>query len=277
MLNETRVMKARLRGRRASGGAVEALLLSCGNPVRALVRPLSRIKDGEAIDFGGFPGRLVARHTDGTVGLDFGAVSMTEVMERAGETPIPPYLKRPAEPADDDRYQTVYAATLPESSAAPTAGLHFTAEVFAALAARGVATARIDLAVGYGTFAPVAEGATELHAEPYRIPPETIAAIESARAAGGRVVAVGTTVVRALESWKASDRAEGETRIFIRPGWSWRAVDALVTNFHLPGSSLLMLVHAFGGDLVLEAYRKALDLGFRFYSYGDAMFIENRT
>lgn len=276
VLNETRVFKARLRGRRASGGRVEVLLLGTTGPrVAALVRPLTRLKIGTEIIFRSASARLVEKLADGTALLDFGAADPAAVAEAEGETPLPPYLKRAAVAADAERYQTVYAKS-GASVAAPTAGLHFTAELLERVAARGVAVARLRLDVGYGTFAPVEPGQEKLHFEEYRIPAETIAAIERTRAAGGRVVAVGTTVVRTLEAYALSGRTEDRTDLYIQPGHAYRLVDALITNFHLPGSSLLQLVHAFAGEIVFRAYAHAVRERYRFYSYGDAMFIAGR-
>ena len=203
-----------------------------------------------------------------------------EALERFGHMPLPPYLDRPDEPLDRRRYQTVYARD-PGSVAAPTAGLHFTDELLGAVEERGVEVARITLHVGVGTFRPVDEedpSEHEMHAEVYRVPEEAAEAIEGARKAGGRVWAVGTTVVRTLETVAAEHggvrAAAGTTDLFIRPGHRFRAVDALITNFHLPRSTLLMLVSAFGGrERVLAAYEEAVREGYRFYSYGDAMAI----
>lgn len=216
-------------------------------------------------------GRVVRLVTDRPV---------TEALERHGHVPLPPYLDREDEPADRERYQTVYARA-PGSVAAPTAGLHFTPTLLADLEARGVRRAAVTLHVGIGTFRPVEadrpEG-HEMHAELYRVPEETARAIAETRGAGGRVWAVGTTVVRTLEAVAATDgtvrAGSGSTDLFIRPPYRFRAVDALITNFHLPRSTLLMLVAAFGGfEAVRGAYRAAVEEGYRFYSYGDAMVV----
>jgi S-adenosylmethionine:tRNA ribosyltransferase-isomerase len=276
VVNETRVFKARLRGRRASGGRVEALLLGAAGPrVAALVRPLTRLRIGEEIHFRSATARLVEKLADGPAILDFGETDPAAVAVEEGEPPLPPYLKRDAVPEDVERYQTVYADA-GASVAAPTAGLHFTGELLDRLSARGVAVARLRLDVGYGTFAPIKPGQDRLHLEEYCIPEETLAAIERTRSAGGRVVAVGTTVVRTLEAYALSGRTEDRTDLFIRPGHVFRLVDAMVTNFHLPGSSLLMLVHAFAGEIIFRAYAHAIENGYRFFSYGDAMFISSR-
>jgi S-adenosylmethionine:tRNA ribosyltransferase-isomerase len=206
---------------------------------------------------------------------------LAALLARCGHVPLPPYIERADEALDAERYQTVYART-PGAVAAPTAGLHFDEALLAQIAARGVAIAYITLHVGAGTFRPVRDGdlaAHVLHAEAVDVPAETCAAIASARAHGGRVVAVGTTVTRALET-AAAQRGDlqpfqGETRLFIRDGYAFRVVDALLTNFHLPRSTLLMLVCAFGGHAgVMAAYRHAVAAGYRFFSYGDAMWVE---
>jgi S-adenosylmethionine:tRNA ribosyltransferase-isomerase len=210
--------------------------------------------------------------------------TVADALERVGEVPLPPYIRRkPGDPAGEEdarRYQTVYAA-LPGSVAAPTAGLHFDEEMLRELGAAGIGVARATLSVGYGTFSPIRTGEVEefaLHPEWYRLTPEAAEAVNAARARGGRVVAVGTTSVRTLETCAGEDGAvapsEGVTRKFIVPGYRFRAVDALLTNFHLPRSSLLALVMAFAGvDAVRAAYRAAVAEGYRFYSYGDAMLV----
>jgi S-adenosylmethionine:tRNA ribosyltransferase-isomerase len=205
---------------------------------------------------------------------------LAATLERLGHTPLPPYIRRPDRPGDRERYQTVYARES-GSVAAPTAGLHFTTSLLERLAARGIDHAEIVLHVGPATFRPVqVEDVADhrLEAEPFRVPPEAAEAIGQARRRGGRVVAVGTTTVRALESAARDDgtvaAGEGATDLVIAPGSRFRAVDALVTNFHLPRSSLLLLVSAFAGrERVLGAYREAIRAGYRFYSYGDAMLI----
>jgi S-adenosylmethionine:tRNA ribosyltransferase-isomerase len=227
------------------------------------------------------PGGAVATVRAGEAGLvEFELDrAVRPYLERHGEVPLPPYIARPAAAADRERYQTVYART-PGAVAAPTAGLHFDATLLAALAARGVEVADLTLHVGAGTFQPLRSDdldAHRMHAEWLSVPAATVAAIAATRARGGRVVAVGTTVVRGLESAAAGGALapfEGETRLFIRPGYRFAVVDALVTNFHLPESTLLMLVCAFGGcEAVLGAYAHAVRNGYRFFSYGDAMFV----
>lgn len=217
----------------------------------------------------------------------FEGENVPDRLKRLGEVPLPPYIGRKAQPRDAEWYQTVYARQ-EGAVAAPTAGLHFTRELLEALRARGVRVASLTLHVGWGTFRPVGEAerrAGRLHPERFRVPEETRRSVEETKAAGGRVVAVGTTVVRALETWKQNlDSVSGagtapgtgfdSTDLYIRPGFRFRAVDALITNFHLPGTSLLELVAAFAGEeTTLAAYRTAVEHRYRFYSYGDAMFI----
>ncbi len=260
-----------------------------GEPVshrwEALVRPGSKLKPGRRVvispeleilieDGTANGGRIVRLET---------ALGVEEALERFGRIPLPPYLGREEEALDRDRYQTVYAHT-PGSVAAPTAGLHFTPALLDGIRAIGVETATVTLHVGPGTFRPVeAEriGEHAMHMERWRVPPETSLAVERTRVRGGKVWAVGTTVVRTLES--AADESgvlhpgEGETRLFISPGYEFRVVDALITNFHLPRSTLLMLVSAFSGyERTRAAYRTAIDEGYRFYSYGDAMVVPRR-
>jgi S-adenosylmethionine:tRNA ribosyltransferase-isomerase len=279
VLNETRVLPARLELRRASGGAVEALLVRReGGAWRALVRPAKRVRDGEVLEGreGGFTVRVRAP-AGGEALVEFPGRDGEEVMAHWGQVPLPPYVRR--DPTDDDRvrYQTVYAR-VEGAVAAPTAGLHFDEDVLRRIEERGVPIARLVLHVGPGTFRPLPEGPLDGHrldAEPYEIPEATWAAVESARAAAGRVVAVGTTVVRALETAAATGELRGTTDLFVSPPFEFRRVDALVTNFHLPRSSLLCLVAAFSGrERILAAYREAVDAGYRFYSYGDATFLE---
>jgi len=287
VVNATRVLPARLRGRKESGGAAEALLLGPTTPerptrLRALVKLRGRLRVGQKLCFErderSAEAEITALAPDGEVTLEFAEGSDPYAL---GEAPLPPYIRRAApEPADAERYQTVFARA-PGSVAAPTAGLHLGERLLAALEARGIARAEVVLHVGPGTFRPLraedlARGA--LHAEPFALPEETARAVARTRASGGRVVAVGTTSTRVLESAAADDGTvrpgRGETRLFLRPGARFRVVDALLTNFHLPRSSLLLLVAAFAGrDPVLRAYAEAQARGYRFYSYGDAMLV----
>jgi S-adenosylmethionine:tRNA ribosyltransferase-isomerase len=278
VLNETRVIPARLVLRRATGGAVEALLVRPEGPGwRALVRPARRLRAGESLTGGGgaFTARVLRLEAGGAAVLELGGLPVPDVLDRHGRVPLPPYVRREATPEDRDRYQTVYAR-VPGAVAAPTAGLHFDADTLARIEARGVETARLVLHVGPGTFRPLPDGPLDAHrleAERFDVPDAVRARVLATRAGGGRVVAVGTTVVRALES-DAAGRS-GETDLFIRPPYAFRAVDCLLTNFHLPRSSLLCLVAAFAGtERVLAAYRAAVRLRYRFYSYGDATFLE---
>ena len=283
VLNATRVRQARLLGRRPSGAAAEVLLihpaadgcwLAMGKPGSAL-RPGQRIllDDDVAIETVAVldgPNRLVR----------FAGATAEEAMVRYGRLPLPPYIERAPTPLDDDRYQTVYAER-EGSVAAPTAGLHFTESHLGELTARGVAIGRLDLEVGPGTFRPVeTENPAEhpMHREAFTLPEALGASIEETRGRGGRIWAVGTTVVRALESAAGPERTvqigSQETALLILPGYRFQVVDRLITNFHLPRSTLLMLVSAFGGpDLIRQAYRHAVAARYRFYSYGDAMVV----
>jgi S-adenosylmethionine:tRNA ribosyltransferase-isomerase len=286
VVNRSRVFPARLLGRRASGGQAEVLLLErlAGELWLALVRPGRRLRPGDTVEAGTLTVRIESdgRDADGRrrVRLLARAGSVEQAIEREGHTPLPPYIRRPDRPADRERYQTVYARE-PGSVAAPTAGLHFSQGVLARLTERGIERAEVVLHVGPGTFRPVTSERVEEHrvpAEAFAVPPEAAAAVARARARGGRVVAVGTTSVRALEAAvDASGRVaarEGRTELVVLPGHRFRAVDALLTNFHLPRSSLLLLVCAFAGrERVLAAYAEAIREGYRFYSYGDAMLI----
>lgn len=274
VVNDTRVLKARLRGRKDSGGAVEALVERIVGEREALcqVRASKRVQPGRSLLFGGERVEVIGR-CGSFHRLRFG-MPVAAVLERHGELPLPPYIGRQPDASDEARYQTVYAES-PGAVAAPTAGLHFDAEVLARLEAKGVDLAKVTLHVGAGTFQPVRVADARdhvMHAERYEVPAAARAAIAGCR---GRVVAVGTTVVRTLEAAAQSGEDCGETSLYILPGFRFRAVDALVTNFHLPASTLLMLVSAFAGvDAVRRAYRAAVAEGYRFYSYGDAMFCE---
>lgn len=293
VVNDTRVFPARLLGRRdPSGGAVECFLLrreadDGAETWQALVHPGQKLKPGARFivdDPDRAPGTVIRGevlerlfHGRRRVRLEAeGAGSLDAAIDALGHMPLPPYIHREDTGDDRARYQTVYARER-GSIAAPTAGLHFDERVFAALDARGVSRASITLHVGYGTFKPVRVGEVEQHGvdpEPYEIPAATLQAIEAARSRGRRVIAAGTTTTRALEHWARTGVARGEADTFIYPGHDFGAVDALVTNFHLPMSSLLMLVCAFAGrELVLAAYEDAIRREFRFYSYGDAMVI----
>lgn len=295
VVNDTRVRSARLVGRRPTGGVVELLLLERLAPGRwrALARPAAKLRSGVELTFEDERLRAVPveRLPAGEWVLDLVDTEggdPDELAERVGRMPLPPYIRRPREPergldprADRDQgdYQTVFAREL-GAVAAPTAGLHFTPDLLAALEARGVQRASVTLHVGEGTFRPVTAEDTadhHMHSERYTLGADTVAAIERCRAAGGRVVAVGTTSVRVLESCVRAGRLEpgtGETRLFLTPGVRFHVVDALLTNFHLPRSTLLMLVSAFAGrERVLGLYAEAIERGYRFFSYGDAMLL----
>ena len=280
VFNDTRVMPARLVGVKASGGKVEILVERVAHTHVALaqLRASKPARVGQRIDCAG--ACLLVLGREGEFFRLVASEPWMVLMARAGEVPLPPYIARPANSADSERYQTLFAREA-GAVAAPTAGLHFDAPLLTALRARGVEFAYVTLHVGAGTFQPlrVEEVAQHrMHAERYRVTPEAAAQWARARAAGRRVVAVGTTVVRVLESAYADGRlraGEAETRIFIFPGYRFRALDALFTNFHLPQSSLLMLVCAFGGQaFVLDSYRAAVRARYRFFSYGDAMLLQ---
>ncbi len=281
VFNDTRVIPARLRGRKESGGRIEVLIERVTGPRRALaqVRASKSPGAGVALCLGesGRRARVIGREGE-FFDLEF-EDTLDSVLETEGEMPLPPYIERAAEEIDAERYQTVYAGRS-GAVAAPTAGLHFDTDLLAELARRGVDSARVTLHVGAGTFQPVrAEQVEEhrMHAEYMEVGAETCEAVATARARGGRVIAVGTTSVRALETAAAGGSPEpfrGDTRAFIYPGYRFRCVDGLITNFHLPRSTLLMLVCAFAGrGHVLDAYAAAVRERYRFFSYGDAMFI----
>ena len=282
VLNDTRVLPARLFGRKESGGRVEVLLERRLGPRRgfALLRASRRPRAGTCITFeDGYRARVAAWRGDLALLELVEGDDLERLMTRHGSLPLPPYIKREAETLDDARYQTVYAAN-PGAIAAPTAGLHFDESIFARLHEAGVETACLTLHVAAGTFAPLRGDVVDnqrLHAEYVHVSRDLCDAVAAARERGGRVVAVGTTSVRALETASQSGRLrpyDGETDLFIRPGFVFRTVQALLTNFHLPRSTLLMLVCAFGGTRrVLDAYRHAVKGAYRFYSYGDAMLI----
>jgi S-adenosylmethionine:tRNA ribosyltransferase-isomerase len=300
VVNNTRVFAARLLGRRVpSGGAVECLLLAretspeqagdAGTETwTALMHPGQKLKPGSVVRFEGdagvLTGEVTGRHFQGRRTIRLWSESsrtVTALVDELGHVPLPPYIKRADTPADRERYQTVFARVR-GSVAAPTAGLHFTTALLDDLRVRGIETVEITLHVGYGTFKPVKVDRVEDHtvdAEPYSIAPAAADRIEQARATGRRIIAVGTTTTRALED--AATRGGGSVRagsasadLFIYPGFDFQVVSGLMTNFHLPKSSLLMLVSAFAGrERVLSAYRTAVAEGYRFYSYGDAMLI----
>ena len=282
VLNDTRVLPARLHGAKASGGRVELLLERVIDARRAWfqIRASKSPKPGSEIRLpGGETARVTARDGD-LFALELDC-DVEGLLEAHGEVPLPPYIERAPEPQDTVRYQTIFAAA-PGAVAAPTAGLHFDARVLAALEARGIERAFVTLHVGAGTFTPLRANDIDdhvLHPERMTVSPATCAKVDAARKRAGRIVAVGTTAVRALETAAAQGALapfDGDTRLYIRPGFEFRAVDALVTNFHLPESSLLVLVAAFAGlKTTLAAYRHAVQERYRFFSYGDAMLVLN--
>ena len=280
VFNDTRVMKARLCGSKSSGGKVEILLerILAPHTASGKLRASKSPRPGSRIHLEGGITVEVTGRDDEFFYLEFSR-PVADVLEAIGEVPLPPYLERPAEPADRERYQTVYARQ-PGAVAAPTAGLHFDEAMLQRTRDAGVHHAFVTLHVGAGTFQSLRQEdirANRLHAERVQVTAETCDAVTRARSGGGRVFAVGTTSVRALESASASGELkafEGETDIFILPGYEFRSVDALLTNFHLPRSSLLMLVAAFAGTKrILSAYRHAVAERYRFFSYGDAMLV----
>lgn len=287
VFNDTRVFPARLTGHKATGGKVEILLLrrlaAPGERWLAMGRSSKGLRPGMELSLcdARLDARIVRSLERGQVEVELDAdAGVDALIEEAGEVPLPPYIRREAAEADKERYQTVYAKT-PGAVAAPTAGLHFTEGTLRALADAGHESAYVTLHVGPGTFRPVqVEELDEhdMHEEAYEVPEATVAAIEGARAEGRPVVAVGTTVVRTLEA-SVDDQGRptagvGETRLFIRPPYDFQIVDHLVTNFHLPRSTLLALVMAFAGvELTRRAYQEAIAQRYRFYSYGDAMLI----
>ncbi|MDD2545603.1 MAG: tRNA preQ1(34) S-adenosylmethionine ribosyltransferase-isomerase QueA [Burkholderiaceae bacterium] len=298
VFNDTRVVKARLFGEKDSGGKLELLIerVLQGPEVVAHMKvskkplPGAKVHLAGGLQAGGFEATLLGRYPDEEGPLFRFALqgpageSPWDLMERHGHLPLPPYIERQQAEGDDpnaaedtQRYQTVFARA-PGAVAAPTAALHFDEAVLADLAARGIERANVTLHVGAGTFQPVkTENLAEhqMHSEWYEIPLPTLAALERCRQRGGRVVAVGTTTVRTLESWAQTGQISGDTNIFITPGFPFQVVDLLLTNFHLPKSTLMMLVSAFAGYApIMGLYRHAIAHGYRFFSYGDAMLLE---
>lgn len=284
VLNDSRVIPARLFGTRPTGGAVEVVLLKDLGEGRweCLSRPGKKMRPGTEVTFGGGELTAVVEEVcpDGNRILQFSYEGIfLEILEHLGHMPLPPYIK--AQLDDPNRYQTVYARE-PGSAAAPTAGLHFTNELLEAIRAMGVKVCFVTLHVGLGTFRPVKVEdveAHEMHSEFCTIPEETARIIRETKANGGRVIAVGTTSSRTLESFAGEDgsiaAASGWTNIFIYPGYKFKCIDALVTNFHLPGSTLVMLVSALAGrENILHAYETAVREKYRFFSFGDAMYIQ---
>jgi S-adenosylmethionine:tRNA ribosyltransferase-isomerase len=290
VVNDTKVIPARLHGWKVStGGKVEVLLLHelQTGIWEVLLKPASKTRPGMTIAFGDgvLSGRILERRIGGTMVIQFTPAEVYTVLDRCGEIPLPPYIKRDDMTAqqtfDRERYQTVYARH-PGAVAAPTAGLHFTPELLTQLEQQGISCAAVTLHVGWGTFQPIRTAVVEQHRmtqEFYRLTIPEAEIIARAHNAGGRVVAIGTTATRTLETvgqqWGSATASSGWSDLYIYPGYRFRIVNALVTNFHLPRSTLFLLVCAFAGrELMLEAYRTAIAEGYRFYSYGDAMFIQ---
>lgn len=284
IMNDSRVLPARLLGKRLpGGGACEVLLLTDKgeNIWECLVRPGRKLRTGARMTFGdgSLAAEVVKEEADGNrlIRFEYEGIFL-EVLERLGKMPLPPYIKE--ELQDQERYQTVYSKVL-GSAAAPTAGLHFTPELLKDIEAKGVSLGYVTLHVGLGTFRPVKEADIEdhdMHSEFCTVPPETAALINRTKAEGGRVICVGTTSCRTLESWAGEDghmeARSGWTNIYLYPGCRFKVMDGLVTNFHLPESTLIMLVSAFAGrEAVLNAYAEAVRERYRFFSFGDAMFI----
>jgi S-adenosylmethionine:tRNA ribosyltransferase-isomerase len=269
ILNETKVLPARIVAHKTSGGEVELLFLrDLGGPWEVLARPSKRLKPELVLTVGEDELGVVKCLGDGHWVVE--GRDVRGMLERSGRMPLPPYIRPTADA--ESAYQTVYARN-PGSAAAPTAGFHFTERVLAETERAGAEIARVTLHVGAGTFAPIRADKLEehrMHAEFYSVPEYTVQTVKKA----ARVVAAGTTVARTLETWVANGEREGESRLFIYPGYEWRAVDVLLTNFHLPRSTLLAMIMSFGGaELVREAYRVAVEERYRFYSFGDAMLL----
>jgi len=284
VVNDTRVLPARVAIRRSSGGGGEVLLLEeCGEGWwESLCRPSRKLHVGELVD--AVHGELVfevgevledgRRLVRPLLGGEPAGAGLLDALDLAGAAPLPPYITETLE--DAERYQTVFAQR-PASAAAPTAGLHLTRELLAELETRDIPLARVELVVGLDTFRPITTDtveAHEIHSEWYSVPQDTWAAVERTHAAGGRVVAIGTTSVRALESVVATGELSGRTRLFITPGFRFQVVDTMMTNFHLPRSSLLAMIEAFVGPRWRDLYSTALDRGYRFLSFGDAMLLD---
>jgi S-adenosylmethionine:tRNA ribosyltransferase-isomerase len=285
VFNDTQVVKARLFGEKPTGGKLELLVerVLPGHEVAAHMKVSKRPPVGTVLHMvGGYTATLLGRWPDAQGQLFHLRFSdePQALMQAHGHVPLPPYIEHGDSTEDEARYQTVFAAK-PGAAAAPTAALHFDEGVLAALEARGVQRASVTLHVGAGTFSPVkTENLAEhqMHSEWYEVPAATQEAIRQTRARGGRIVAVGTTSVRTLESWAQSGQACGDTRIFITPGFQFQLVDVLITNFHLPRSTLMMLVSAFAGyEHAMALYRHAISQGYRFFSYGDAMMLRRST
>lgn len=285
VFNDTRVIKARLTGHKASGGKIEALVerIVGSHEALAQVRASKSPKPGQRLVFAdGVEAEMLGRQGDMFHLRFLGEIPLAEILDQYGALPLPPYIQHNPDEFDEERYQTVYARE-PGAVAAPTAGLHFDEAMLAELAARGIRTAQVTLHVGAGTFQPVrVENIAEhrMHSERYTVPQVTVDAIAATQQSGGRVTAVGTTALRALESAARGGNlaaGDGDTDIFITPGYRFKVVERLLTNFHLPKSTLLMLVSAFAGmENIRHAYEHAVAERYRFFSYGDAMLIDRK-
>lgn len=274
VLNDTRVIKARLRAHKSTGGAAEILIerITSETEAKCQISASRSPSIGQTLKLGDHDMLILDRNEE-FYNVRF-PVPVYDLLDRYGETPLPPYIRRSENEMDSERYQTVFAQSR-GAIAAPTAGLHFSRDLLAQIERHGVQICALTLHVGAGTFQPVRESNLanhQMHSEYYEVPDACIEAIHERR---GKLVAVGTTVVRSLESWAMTGRQRGETNLFITPGFQFKVVDALITNFHLPESTLLMLVSAFTGhERILSAYAEAVKRGYRFFSYGDAMFCE---
>ncbi len=290
VFNNTKVIKARLHGRKETGGLAEVLIervLDNNSPQSSIalahIRTSKSPKPGSRIIFANNIAAAMMQRVDDLFELHFeGGHKVYDVLEKIGEVPLPPYITHQANISDEARYQTVYAKHV-GSVAAPTAGLHFDETLLNEIQALGVASACVTLHVGAGTFQPVRDDDISkhiMHSERYDVPPETVEAVVKTKAADGRIIAVGTTSMRTLEAASSSGMLtaqQSETQIFIKPGYEFKTVDRLITNFHLPKSTLMMLVAAFAGhENMVDAYRHAVESRYRFFSYGDAMLIEKK-
>ena len=280
VLNDTKVIPARLKGRKETGAKIEVFLLKPLNENlwEVLIKNIKRLKPGQKIIFGDdFYATLLEKYTEGKAVVKLYGENIKELINKYGHVPLPPYIEREDEEEDKNLYQTVFAKK-EGAVASPTAGLHFTKELIEELERKGVKKSFCTLHVGLGTFKPIqTEDITKhkMHQEYFHIPDETLKSIEETKKRGKKVIAVGTTVVRTLETYAKTGKKEGFSDIFIYPPYKFKIVDALITNFHLPKSTLLLLVSAFAGkDFIFEAYNEAIKSRYRFFSYGDAMFIK---
>lgn len=283
IFNDTRVIKARLFGKKITGGKVEIMIerILDSNHALAHLKTSKKILDGTIFEINKDVSAQVIKKKDGLFFIGFNSnLSAVDILEKYGHIPLPPYIERNANPFDEKRYQTIYAKEQ-GAVAAPTAGLHFTEEIFEALENKKIKYAFLTLHVGAGTFQPVREDDIDqhqMHSESFNVPEKTIQMIRDAKLNNGRIIAIGTTVLRALETAFSEENIQPgfkETSIFIRPGYKFKIVDALLTNFHLPKSTLFILVSAFSGsDTMKELYQHAIKHEYRFFSYGDATFIE---